>query len=358
MTNASSRTRRRRVRELLSEFLYLSRFLNLIYMKPIVQYLVGAAALVIVIAGMKLGAGLINQILIAFLLAMVITPLPEWLIKKGVPKSLAIVISLLVILGGGFLVSAMLASSINSLVEAIPEYQEKLSVLYSDLQEFAASQNFNFSDLVNKANISPDKIIGFTGKVLSGLTNFISSSFIIVMLLAFMIIELISYSTDVLKGKREEVGHIRWLTGMGGSLRKYVNITALTGVITAVLNFFFLLILGVDFPFLWAFLSFLMNFIPNIGFIISFIPPMLIALLMLGWWQALAVFIGFWLINAIVENVIRPIFMKESLNISLLTTFLSLLIWGWILGMPGAVLGVPLTMVVMKLYKDLTEKQV
>jgi predicted PurR-regulated permease PerM len=76
---------------------------------------------------------------------------------------------------------------------------------------------------------------------------------------------------------------------------------------------------------------------------------------MLGGWQALVVILGFWLINAIVENVIRPIFMKESLNISLVTTFLSLLIWGWILGMPGAVLSIPLTMVVMKLYKDMME---
>ncbi|MDX9905606.1 MAG: AI-2E family transporter, partial [Bacteroidales bacterium] len=310
-------------------------------MKPIVQYLVGAAAVVIIIAGLKLGAGPINQILIAFLLAMVITPLPEWLIKKGVRKSLAILISLLVILGGGFLVSAMLASSVSNLVEAIPEYQEKLSVLYENLQEFAAMQNIDFSDLVKKININPDKIIGFTGKVITGLTNFFSSSFIIAMLVAFMIIELINYSTDLKKGKREESVFIKWLTGLGGDLRKYVNITTLTGIITGVLNFFFLLILGVDFAFLWAFLSFLMNFIPNIGFIISFIPPALIALIMMGWWQALVVFIGFWLINGIVENVIRPIFMKESLNISLLTTFLSLLVWGWILGMPGAVLGVP-----------------
>ncbi|MBP6871545.1 MAG: AI-2E family transporter [Bacteroidales bacterium] len=324
-------------------------------MKPFIQYLVGAAAVVIIIAGLKFGAGPINQILIAFLLAMVITPLPEWLIKKGVRKSLAILISLLVILGGGFLVSALLASSVSNLVEAIPEYQEKLSVLYENLQEFAASQNIDFSDLVKKININPDKIIGFTGKVITGLTNFFSSSFIIAMLVAFMIIELINYSTDLKKGKREESVFIKWLTGLGGDLRKYVNITTLTGVITGVLNFFFLLILGVDFAFLWAFLSFLMNFIPNIGFIISFIPPALIALIMLGWWQALVVFIGFWLINAIVENVIRPIFMKESLNISLLTTFLSLLIWGWILGIPGAVLGVPLTMVVMKIYEGQKE---
>ncbi|HPM92261.1 MAG TPA: AI-2E family transporter [Bacteroidales bacterium] len=324
-------------------------------MKPFIQHLVGAAAVVIIIAGLKFGAGPINQILIAFLLAMVITPLPEWLIKKGVRKSLAILISLLVILGGGFLVSAMLASSVSNLVEAIPEYQEKLSVLYENLQEFAAMQNIDFSDLVKKININPDKIIGFTGKVITGLTNFFSSSFIIAMLVAFMIIELINYSTDLKKGKREESVFIKWLTGLGGDLRKYVNITTLTGVITGVLNFFFLLILGVDFAFLWAFLSFLMNFIPNIGFIISFIPPALIALIMLGWWQALVVFIGFWLINAIVENVIRPIFMKESLNISLLTTFLSLLVWGWILGMPGAVLGVPLTMVVMKIYEGQKE---
>ncbi|HOX78237.1 MAG TPA: AI-2E family transporter [Bacteroidales bacterium] len=324
-------------------------------MKPFIQHLVGAAAVVIIIAGLKFGAGPINQILIAFLLAMVITPLPEWLIKKGVRKSLAILISLLVILGGGFLVSAMLASSVSNLVEAIPEYQEKLSVLYENLQEFAAMQNIDFSDLVKKININPDKIIGFTGKVITGLTNFFSSSFIIAMLVAFMIIELINYSTDLKKGKREESVFIKWLTGLGGDLRKYVNITTLTGVITGVLNFFFLLILGVDFAFLWAFLSFLMNFIPNIGFIISFIPPALIALIMMGWWQALVVFIGFWLINGIVENVIRPIFMKESLNISLLTTFLSLLVWGWILGMPGAVLGVPLTMVVMKIYEGQKE---
>lgn len=324
-------------------------------MKPVVQYLVAAAAIVVIVAGMKLSAGLINQILLAFLLTMCITPLPEWLIKKGVPKSISIVISLVVILVGGFAITAMLANSISSIMESIPVYEERLASIYQDFQEFADERNLDVSALIHKANISPEKIIAFSGKLLSGMTGVISSSFIIAMLIAFMIIELISYKVDIKKGKRDSVSHLEWLFGMGGDLRKYVNIQALTGVITAVLNFIFLLIMGVDFAFLWAFLSFLMNFIPNIGFIISVIPPALIALLMLGGWQALVVFLGFWLINALVENVIRPIFMKESLNISLVTTFLSLLVWGWILGMTGAVIGVPLTMVVMKLYKDLRD---
>ena len=326
-------------------------------MKPMIQYLLGAAAVVIIIAGLKLGAGLINQILLAFLLTMCITPLPDWLNRKGVPKGLSIAISLFVILVGGFLITLLLANSISSIIESLPVYEEKLSSLYKDLEEFAAANNLNISELLHKINLSPDKLLAFTGKLLTGLTNTISSSFIIAMLIAFMVIEIINYSVGMRKGKREESFLLKWLTGMGGNLRKYVNITALTGVITAVLNFFFLLIMGVDFPFLWAFLSFLMNFIPNIGFIISVIPPALIALLMLGGWQALVVFIGFWFINAIVENVIRPIFMKEGLNISLLTTFLSLLIWGWILGATGAVLGVPLTMVVMKIYQDIHDHE-
>lgn len=147
-----------------------------------------------------------------------------------------------------------------------------------------------------------------------------------------------------------------WFVSLGADLRKYITITAFQGVITAAMNFIFLLILGVDFAFLWAVLSFFANFIPNLGFILSCIPPALIALITLGPLQALLVIVIFTLINFIVENVIGPIFMKESLNISLLNSFLSLLIWGWVLGLSGAILGIPLTMVVMKIYKDVKSK--
>jgi AI-2 transport protein TqsA len=326
-------------------------------MKLSIQYLVGAAALVIIIAGLKLGAGLINQILLAFLLSICITPLPIWLTKKGLHKGLSITITMILILVGGFLITVLLTNSIASLVESFPVYQEKLTSFYQQLVDFAAANNLDLSELIHKANISPEKMVDFAGKLVGGLTGFISSSFIIAMLIAFMVIELIGYSVDTRKGKRQESFHIEWLTGMSTDLRKYVTITALKGVITAVLNYIFLLIMGVDFAFLWAFFSFFMNFIPNLGFIFSFIPPALIALITLGPWQALIVFIVFWLINAVVENVIGPIFIKETLNISLLATFLSLLVWGWILGMTGAVLGVPLTMVVMKVYSDFKESE-
>jgi AI-2 transport protein TqsA len=322
-------------------------------MKPIIQYLVGAAAVVIIIAGMKAGAGVLNQILLALLLSMCIIPLPAWLIKKGVSRGLAIAISLVVIIIGGLAFSALLARSISDVVASMPKYEEKLTALYQDFQDFAMSNNLDISALVKKANVGPDKIISAAGAIVNILTGFISSSFVIAMLIAFMVIELVTYSDKTKKGKMDEIRAMNWIHNMGGDLRKYVNITALGGVITAVLNYFLLLALGVDFPFLWAVLSFLLNFVPNIGFIISVLPPALLALVDMGLTQTLIVFGGFWLINALVENVFRPIFMKETLNISLLTTFLSLIIWGWILGLPGAILGVPLTLVVMRFFKEL-----
>ena len=290
-------------------------------------------------------------------MSIFIIPLPAWLIKKGVSRGLAIAISLVVIVIGGLAFSALLAKSISDLVASIPKYEEKLTVLYQQLQDFAAVNNLDISDLLKKVNIGPDKIIGVAGAIVNTLTGFISSSFIIAMLIAFMVIELVTYSDKTKKGKMNEIMAMSWIHNMGGDLRKYVNINALGGLITAVLNYFLLLALGVDFPFLWAVLSFLLNFVPNIGFIISFLPPALLALVDLGLTQALIVFGGFWLINALVENVFRPIFMKESLNISLLTTFLSLLFWGWVLGLPGAILGVPLTLMVMKFFNEFNDKE-
>jgi AI-2 transport protein TqsA len=322
-------------------------------MKPMIQYLVGAAAVVVILAGMKAGAGLLNQVLLALLLSMCIIPLPAWLIKKGVSRGLAIAISLVVILIGGLGFSALLAQSISEVVDSFPKYQDKLTVFFQDFQDFAASQNLDISALLKKVNIGPEKVISAATAIVNILTSLISSSFVIAMLIAFMVIELVTYSDKTKKGKMNEIMAMSWIHNMGGDLRKYVNITALGGVITAVLNYFLLLALGVDFPFLWAVLSFLLNFVPNIGFIISFLPPALLALVDMGLTQALIVFGGFWLINALVENVFRPIFMKETLNISLLTTFLSLLFWGWILGLPGAILGVPLTLVVMKMFKGM-----
>jgi AI-2 transport protein TqsA len=322
-------------------------------MNKSIQYLVAAAATIIIIAGLKAGAGLISQILIALLLAFCISPLPEWLGHKGWPSGLALTVSFVLLIAVGFLTVVLLANSVSGLTESYPVYEQKLTEFYNKLMEFSKGYNVDISDLASKVSISPEKMVGYADKIVGSLTGMISSSFVILMLIVFLVIEMVGYDSDTRKGKRSKISLHNFFVSLGGDVRKYITITALKGVITGVLNFILLAILGVDFAFLWAFFSFFANFIPNIGFVLSFIPPALIALITLGPKQAIIVLIGFWFINFIVENVIGPIFMKQSLNISMLNSFLSLLVWGWILGVPGAILGIPLTMVVMKIYSEI-----
>ena len=137
-----------------------------------------------------------------------------------------------------------------------------------------------------------------------------------------------------------------------GDVGKYIAITGGNGLINAAANFLLLLVLGVDFALTWAVISFLFNFIPNFGIIMSVIPPAVIALLAHGWVRALLVIVGYVILNFIAENVIKPRTMKARLDISPLLTILSVIFWSWVLGVPGTILAVPLTMALQKLVKE------
>lgn len=321
-------------------------------MKTPVNYLIGAASIIVILAGMKAAANILNPILLGLLLAMTVMPLASWIIRKGVPKWASITISLLTIVVGGLLFSTLVGLSMTQLINSLPEYEAKMTAMASEFQQQAAESGYDLSQLFSNTDLNPSRIMGVAGKLVNVLGSFMSFTFVIAMVIAFVLIDLINYKSSLFKGKVEENPMLTWLETAGSDLRKYVSITAIKGVMTAVANYLLLLILGVDFALLWAVLSFLFNFIPNIGFIISVIPPLLIALLNFGVGKAIGVLVGFWLINAIIENVIGPMFYKESFNISLTTVFVSLLFWGFVLGLPGAILAIPLTLVVLRLTRD------
>jgi predicted PurR-regulated permease PerM len=169
-----------------------------------------------------------------------------------------------------------------------------------------------------------------------------------------MVFILIEVGATLAKSHRgEEVRGLmaRYLM-VGKDVRKYVSIVSLTGVIVAVGNTVLLLILGVDFALLWGVLSFLFNFVPSLGFLLSLIPPASLALIAFGWQKALIVVVGFFIINAISENVIKTRFMAKGLDVSLLLVIISLLVWTWVLGPVGTIIGVPITLVLYRMYME------
>jgi predicted PurR-regulated permease PerM len=136
---------------------------------------------------------------------------------------------------------------------------------------------------------------------------------------------------------------------LANRLRTFVVARAILGAIAAILDVILLLVLGVPAALLWGLLSFLLSFIPNVGFILSLIPPTILGLLIGGPTLALAVIVGYTVINLAIDYVVQPRFIGGSVDISPVIVTVSIVFWAGVLGGAGALLAVPLTLIVVAL---------
>jgi AI-2 transport protein TqsA len=315
------------------------------------------AYLVIIAAGMKFAAPILNNILLALLLAISIMPIIIWLMKKGVPKALALTITILSLILLTIFIASVLSVAVVGIADKLPQYKGQLISLKDNLATLLSQTGINLSDLLSLQDLDPDKIINLASDFISGIVNTFSNFTLIFLLIIFILIDLADLRYKIYR-KDRKISHIEEKTlELADAIRKYVSISAFTGLLTAVGNLVLLLILGVDFPVLWAFLSFLFSFIPNFGFILSVIPPVFIALGDSGTTTAVIVVIGFIIINGIVENVIKPKYMGGELDMSLTMIFISLIVWTWILGAMGAILAIPMTMSFLKAWEILFARE-
>jgi AI-2 transport protein TqsA len=136
-------------------------------------------------------------------------------------------------------------------------------------------------------------------------------------------------------------------------VRKYISVLTLINILVGLGDTIFLLIMGVDYALLWGLLAWFMGYIPSIGFMIALIPPVLMAYAQYDLQTALIVLVGYILINGGVENFVKPKRMGDSLNILPLVVFLGLFVWGFMLGGFGAILAVPLTMLLLIILENI-----
>jgi AI-2 transport protein TqsA len=110
--------------------------------------------------------------------------------------------------------------------------------------------------------------------------------------------------------------------------------------------------MGIPAAALWGVLSFITNYVPNIGFVLGLIPPALLALLSGGWGDLIAVVVLYSVLNFVIQTLIQPRFIGDSVGLSTTVTFVALLFWGWVMGALGALLAIPLTLLVKALLVD------
>ncbi len=308
------------------------------------RILIGAAAFVIIIAGINLAQSVIVLILISIFLAILGAPAVLWLKKKHVPSILAVFIvmaAMIIILA---LISAQIGTSISNFSNELPLLQSSIREQVIELSVFLRSKGFSGTQKILLDYINPEAVMKFTAGLLTGLSSVLSDVILVLLTVTFTLLEISSFPQKLraILGDPEQV--FPRFTKFIVDMKRYMVIKTMINLAAGILIAVWMEILGVQFPVLWGFLAFLLHYIPNIGAIIAAIPPALLALVQIGIGSSLLVVSGNILIGFLIGNVIEPRLMGRRLGLSTLVVFLSLILWGSLLGLIGAILCIPLTM--------------
>jgi len=315
--------------------------------RGLLPFLVGGAAVVVITAGLRASSGWLNPVLMAGFLALLLQPLTRRL-RHHVAGGVAVSLVVFVVVVSGLALVGFVGVSLRQLALEIPTYGKELEGIADSLARMLATRGIDAGAYVEQALRGPEvgrTVLGVTGAVAGAFGNGVLTLFIF----AFMLGGMWEMERRARKGARDHSELAARFMLFSQTLRGYVGVRAVLGLAAAVLNYILLLVLGVEHALLWGVLSFLLSFVPNIGFTLSVIPPTLLALLEGGWMRALIVFAAYEVINTVIDNVIGPRFVGRQMQISALLSFLSVIFWTWVLGPTGAILAVPLTVLVRDL---------
>ncbi|MBC8374803.1 MAG: AI-2E family transporter [FCB group bacterium] len=308
------------------------------------RFLMTMAAFVVVVAGMRASQDILIPFLLSLFIAIIVTPLLNWLRSKGIPTWAAILVIILAILIVGFLIAVLVGSSLTDFSNSLPTYQKGLQQKLTDLLAFFEDKGLNIVDQTFMEFIDPGAAMRMTSRVLTGMGNLLGDTFLILLVVVFMLLETATFSQKIEKAIPAGSPETDRLNIFLQNINRYMVIKTWTSLGTGAIVTIWLSIWRVDYALLWGLLTFLLNYIPNIGSIMAAVPPTLLALVLLGPWTALAVALGYLAVNMSIGSFLEPRLMGRGLGLSTLVVFLSLLFWGWVLGPVGMILSVPLTM--------------
>ncbi|MEO6057444.1 MAG: AI-2E family transporter [Gemmatimonadales bacterium] len=302
--------------------------------------LLATAALVIIAAGIREAAEVLNSILLAMLLTVTVVPAFERLRRRGVGTGLAVVLTSLLLVVVLLALLATLGLSGTRLVQVLPHYQDRAQAMQRGIEQLLLSRGIEPARVLSLDVLQPKSLFGLAAGVLSGLGRVLSQALLLILIVAFFLAE---------RGTRRQILNPDGTAArVATDVRQYLIITALTGLGFSLAIYALMLAIGTDLPLVWAVLAFIMNFVPNIGIILSVVPPALLTLLEHGWQRAVVIVAGFLVLNFIVDNVIKPRFMQSGLDLPPLASLLSLVIWAYLLGPVGTLLAVPLTLAIRR----------
>ena len=306
--------------------------------------------IVILLAALKAAAAIVVPLLLASMITLAFQPVTERLARRGVPRAVAAILTILIVLAALGGIGTLLGLAARDLAASAPRYGEQLGSLRDDVVGWMKGHGLGgmTEELQAEASgFSAGGILRTTVVVLTGLLGDLST---VLFLVVFIQLEA-SLLREKLRVLLEGDGSIDHVSRAIAETQKYLRVKALLSVANGVLLGLWCWIWGVSNPLLWGVIAFALNFVPIIGSLIAAILPVLFAVVELGLGGALGVVAGYVAVNLLVDNLLEPRLMGRAVGLSPLVLMISLLGWGYVLGPVGALLSVPLT-VVVRIYLD------
>jgi predicted PurR-regulated permease PerM len=317
---------------------------------PGTRFLFILALVVVVVAGLKLAAPILLPFALALFLAVLTLPIVVWLQQRRVPRTAAVFLAVLVDVALFGLLVLLGSQSVNDFQENYRRYAGRLTSIWNEwlqtLQETTFPGAGVLAEYLNPDILDPSQLFAFAGSTLATVISFASNAFLVFLILVFILAEATVFPTKfraILGPGQDQASR---LTKIVAEVQEYLGIKTFISLATGILLGAWCWVLDLDFPVLLGLIAFVLNYVPTIGSIIASVPAVLLGLIQVGLGHAAIVAVGYVLVNLGFGNLIEPNLLGRRLGLSTLVVILSLIFWGWVWGPVGALLAVPLTMIV------------
>ena len=310
------------------------------------RFLVVAASLIVVVAGLRLASQLVLPFLTAVFLAVVSLPVMVWLQRRRLPTPLAVFSTVALAATVVSVLGVVVGRSVNEFADVAPQYQARIQEMSADIMGWAEGLGLPVGQSSLLDYVNAEALLNLLGGTLGALAQLLSNAFLVLLAVIFILFEAAGFQEKLKAAFGRRGGSLERFGQMTQQIQKYLAIKTVVSLSTGLLAGVWVWALGLDFPLLWGLVAFVFNYIPNLGSIFAAIGPVLLATLQFGPGRAIIVAIGYAVLSVSFGSVVEPMLLGRRLGLSTLVIFLSLVFWGWVWGPMGMLLSVPLTMVV------------
>lgn len=298
-----------------------------------------------------IGRPIILPFFVAIFLAFILDPLVNLLTKIKFPRSLAVFITIVISFVILYLLGLLVYANIQGFVQQYPTYEDKLIALLRDTVntlEHLIGQQINVNIWQKIDWLDTIQNMSIASNVVSGVGTFFTffvKMLIVIVFMAYILVGKQNLKSKIFKAfsgsQAQRIDDI--INAATEKIQKYLGTKILVSFITAIISFIIFIIFGLDFAVFWSVVIFVFNFIPNIGSILASILPVVFSILQFGSFStALWLLLALSILQFLMGNILEPRLMGYSLDLSPLAVILSLIFWGYLWGVAGMLLSVPI----------------